>query len=224
MAKNGLWILILALGVTLIAVACTSDSTQTLQAVATATPTPTLIAGGRAPSEDEPPPSGCPEVDMIYQLDYIHELVLDQPDELHLEMIAEQDAAFFLTIHEDGTIDSEDFENSVSVSFTGTVEDCTIEGENQLFADISGFCSEGIATLQIVEYYDDLSFTEICPDGTGTFNAEYLVSAPVNQFEFELKEDGDTKVVEYDLGISAAYYSWTLFEHGLAVVPLVPSP
>lgn len=229
MPKNKPWLSMLALGVASAMAACTSEPSPTLTATPTVmptnAPTPTLTIEEPATPTETPPALSCPEQDWIYQLDYTHEFTLEQPGHLHLEMIAEPGSAFFLTIRQDGTIDSDDFENAVLVSFTGTVEDCVIEGENKLFADIFGLCFEGIATLQIDEHFDEgFLFTETCPEGTGTLGVENLVSAPENQFDFDLKKESDTKTIEMDTGILSFHYSWTLHEYGPAVLPLVPTP
>ena len=187
------------------------------------TPTPTPVAGEPEPPTAEPMLSGCPEADWLYQLDYTHSLVLDQPGQFHLEMVAEPGAAFYLVIHEDGTIDSQDLENAVTVVFTGTIQDCEVHGENTLSADIFGLCADGMATLQINEYYaQGFLFTETCPEGTGTLGLESLVSAPENQFDFDLRQESDQQVVEMDAGMLSFRYTWTLREYGMMPIPLIP--
>jgi hypothetical protein len=201
MKKNKLWLLLLTLGGTFGLTACTPDSHDT------PTPAPT-------------PTSSCPGIDTVYQLDYVHKHVQNMPA-AHIESIAEPGAAFFLTIRGDGVIDSDDFENLVKVSITGTIEDCVLEGNAVLSADIFGLCVEGIATLDIAEHWEAMSTTVTCPDQEPqSTSIEGFFSAPEDQFDFELKEEGDTKVLEADSGILSAYYSWTLLEYGLAVEPL----
>lgn len=157
---------------------------------------------------------------MVYQLDYIHEVVQDMP-KAHFEHVAVPDAAFFFTVHEDGTVDSDDFENLVSVSISGTFDDCVLEGNGELKADILGLCSEGIASLLISEHWVALSTTSTCPNQEPqSINIEGFFSAPEDQFDFNLNEDGDTQVLEADTGILSVYYSWTLHEYGLAIVPI----
>lgn len=205
MKRNKLMLLLLALGVAFGLTACTPDSQDTPTPVSTSVSTPAL---------------NCPEEDMIYQLDYIHEHVQNMPA-AHIESIAEPGAAFFLTLRGDGTIDSYGFENLVKVSISGTIEDCVLEGDAVLSADIFGLCVEGIATLDIAEHWEAISTTVTCPDQEPqSTSIEGFFSAPEDQFDFELKKEGDTKVLEADSGILSAYYSWTLFEYGLAVKPL----
>jgi hypothetical protein len=241
MEKNTLWLSLLTLGVAFGLAACTPELTIEEEPTPTFTVTPTSwvsesqIAPTSTPtswapgSHDTPTPastptrtatSSCPEVDMIYQLDYIHEVVQNMPN-AHFEHIAEPDAAFFLTIHGDGTVDSDDFENLVLVSISGTFEDCVLEGNAELSADIRGLCAEGIATLQITEHWEAMSTTVTCPgQEPQSTSIEGFFSAPEDQFDFKLKEEGETRVLEADTGILSVYYSWTLHEYGLAIVPL----
>jgi hypothetical protein len=201
MEKNKLWLPLIILGVAFGLAACTPDSPDK----------PTLAST---------PTSSCPEVDMVYQLDYIHKTVQNTPQS-HIESIAESGAAFYLTIHGDGTIDSDDFENLVKVSITGTLEDCVLEGNSELSAELFGLCVEGIATIQITEHWESMSTTVTCPDTPPQSTSLVdTTSAPEDQFDFELKEEGDTKVLEGDVGFLSVYYSWTLHEYGLAVKPL----
>jgi hypothetical protein len=218
MGKHKLLLSLFTLGVTFGLVACIQELTLEEETTPASTVTPTSSVPG---SHDTPPPtSSCPEVDMVYQLDYIHEVVQNIP-QAHFEHIAEPDAAFFLTIHGDGTVDSDDFENLILVSITGTFEDCVLEGNGELSADILGLCTEGIATLQITEHWEALSTIVTCPDKEPqSTNIEGFFSAPEDQFDFKLKEEGDTRVLEADTGILSVYYSWTLLEYGFAIVPL----
>jgi len=209
MKKNNLCLSLIILGVAFGLAACTPIFTIDDQPTATfkATPAPT-------------PALSCPEVDTVYQLDYIHEHVQNMP-EVHIECIAEPAAAFFLTIYGDGVIDSGEFENLVNVSITGTIEGCVLEGNAVLSADIFGLCVEGIATLDITEHWEAMSTTVTCPDQEPqSTSIEGFFSAPEDQFDFELGEEGDTKVLEAYGEILSAYYSWTLHEYGLAVEPL----
>jgi hypothetical protein len=222
MGKIKLWISLLTLGVAFGLAACTPEAmieegpTPTF----TITPTPWAPGSNNTPEPASTPLSSCPDVDMVYQLDYIHEVVQNMP-KVHFEHIAEPDATFFLTIHEDGTVDSDDFNNIVLVSINGTFEDCALEGTGELSADIGGLCSAGIATISITEHWEAISTTVTCPGNEPqSSNIEGFFSAPEDQFEFELKDEGDTQVLEADTGILSVYYSWTLHEYGLAIVPL----
>jgi len=218
MENKYLWLSLLTLSVTLALTACTPELMREDQENPAFTDTPT---SGAPSSPDTPPPtSSCPEVDMAYQLSYIHKVVQNMPN-AHFEHLAEPDAAFFLTIHGDGTVDSDDFENLVMVSVNGTFEDCVLEGNGELSADIFGLCTEGIATLQITEHWEALSTTVTCPNKESqSINIEGFFSAPEDQFDFKVIEEGDTQVLEADTGILSVYYSWTLHEYGLAIVPL----
>ncbi len=241
MNKVHTWLALLLLAAVIVISACTPESAPLLTPAPTATPTPTstpvirpeatatptpvvIPVESEGPTETEEPPfSGCPQNDWLYQLDYTHQLVLDQPGLFHLEMNSKPDAAFFFIVREDGTIDSEGYENSVPISFTGTAVDCVIEGENDLYADIFGVCHNGIATVNVFEYFPEgFLFTESCPEGSGLVGAEQLVSAPENRFDFDLNREQETKVVEMDGGIVSIYYSWTLSDYG--PMPILPIP
>lgn len=218
MGKGKIWLTLLPLVVVLGMMACTPELKREEQPTPAFTLTPTT----GSPSSHGTPPStsSCPEIDMVYQLKYVHEVVQNMP-KAHFEHVAEADAAFFLTIHGDGTVDSDDFENFVSVSITGTFDDCVLEGNGELSADILGLCSEGIASLLITEHWEALSTTVTCPDQEPqSINIEGFFSAPEDQFDFKLEEEGDTQVLEADTGILSVYYSWTLYEYGLAIVPI----
>jgi hypothetical protein len=218
MGKSKLWLTLLILTVSLGLTVCTPELTNEVQPTATVTLTPT--SGGSGSQGTPPTTSSCPEVGMVYQLDYIHEVVQDMP-KAHFEHVAVPDAAFFFTVREDGTVDSDDFENLVSVSISGTFDDCVLEGNGDLRADILGLCSEGIASLLISEHWVALSTTATCPNQEPqSINIEGFFSAPEDQFDFKLNEDGDTQVLEADTGILSVYYSWTLHEYGLAIVPI----
>ena len=222
MGKNRLWLSLLTLGVAFGLAACTPELTIEEDPTPTFTVTPTPWASGShdTPTPIQTPTSSCPEVDMIYQLDYVHKVVQNMPN-AHFEHIAEPDAAFFLPIHGDGTVDSDDFENLVLVSITGAFEDCVLEGNAELSADISGLCAGGIATLRITEHWEAMSTTVTCPgQEPQSTSIEGFFSAPEDQFDLKLREEGDTRVLEADTGILSAYYSWTLHEYGLAIVPL----
>jgi hypothetical protein len=157
---------------------------------------------------------------MIYQLDYIHEVVQNMPN-ANFEHIAEPDAAFFLTIYGDGTVDSDDFDNLVSVAITGTFEDCVLEGNAELSADIVGLCADGIATLYITEHWEAMSTTVTCPGKEPqSTSIEGLFSAPEEEFDFKLEDEGYTRVLDGDTGILSVYYSWTLHEYGPAIGPI----
>jgi hypothetical protein len=216
------WLSLLALGVAFGLAACTPEVMieEGLTPTITITPTPGASGSHDTPAPVFTPTSSCPEVDMAYQLSYIHKVVQNMPN-AHFEHVAEPDAAFFLTIHGDGTVDSDDFENLVMVSVNGTFEDCVLEGNGELSADIFGLCTEGIATLQITEHWEALSTTVTCPNKEPqSINIEGFFSAPEDQFDFKVIEEGDTQVLEADTGILSVYYSWTLHEYGLAIVPL----
>lgn len=222
MGNYKLLLSLLTLGVSFGLAACTPELAIEEEATPTFTFTPTSWAPGShdTPTPASTPTSSCPEVDMIYQLDYIHEVVQNMPN-ANFKHIAEPDAAFFLTIYGDGTVDSDDFENLVSVSITGTFEDCVLEGNAELSADIFGLCAEGIATLHITEHWEAMSTTVTCPgQEPQSTSIEGYFSAPEDQFDFKLEEEGDTRVLEADTGILSVYYSWTLHEYGLAIVPL----
>jgi hypothetical protein len=222
MEKHNLWLSLLILIMAFSLAACTPEPTieEGPSPTSTATPTPLASGSQQTPSPESKPASSCPEVDMVYQMDYIHEVVQTMPN-VHFEHIAEPDAAFFLTIHEDGTVDSDDFENLVSVSITGTFEDCVLEGNGELSADILGLCVDGIASLQITEHWEAVSTTATCPDQEPqSVSVEGFFSAPEDKFDFKLTEEGDTQHLEADIGILSAYYSWTLHEYGLAIVPI----
>jgi hypothetical protein len=218
MEKNKQWLLLITLGVAISLAACTTGPSIADDPPPKFTVAPTSRASG---SQGTPTPtSSCPEADMYYKLDYIHEVEQNMPN-VHFEHVAEPDAAFFLAIREDGTADSDDFDNLVFVSITGTFEDCELEGYAELSADILGLCVGGIATLQITEHWGAMSTTVTCLDKEPqSINIEGFFSAPEVKFDFELKEEGDTQVLEGDTGILAVYYSWTLHEYGLAVKPL----
>lgn len=221
MEKDNLWLSLLTLGMAFGLAACTPELTMEERPTPTVTPTPTLLISGshETPPPESTPTSSCPGADMVYQLDYIHEVVQDMPN-VHFEHTAEPGAAFFLTIHEDGTVDSDNFENLVSVSITGTFEDCVLEGVGELSADIFGLCAEGVATLNITEHWEAVSTTVTCPNQEPqSISIEGFFSAPEDQFDFMLKEEGDTRHLEADIGILSAYYSWTLREYGPAIVP-----
>lgn len=66
---------------------------------------------------------------------------------------AKLDSAFFLTIHEDGTVDSDDLENIVVVSINGTFEDYELEGDGELSADSNGVCVARIVSIHIREHW-----------------------------------------------------------------------
>jgi len=183
-----------------------------------ATDTPASSASG---SDDTFPLSeSCPEIDMNYQLDYIHE-VIQNPPGAHFVETAAPGAAFFLTIRRDGTADSDDFENLITVSIMGTFDDCVLEGTGELSADIIGLCSEGIARLQIKEHWISVTTTVTCPDQEPqTVNIEGLFSAPEDTANYRLLDEGDNRTLEVDTGILSVYYSWTLREHSLGLKPL----
>ena len=144
-----------------------------------------------------------------------------------IEWTAAPDAAFFLTIHEDGSIESDDFENLVTVQITGKMEACNWEGVAELSADISGLCAGGIALLEITERWEANSATLTCP-GPVSQSVNFLeMSGPAGpevRFDFMLTEEGDTQIFTQNVAGSSVYYSWTLHEYGLALVPLVPTP
>ena len=73
----------------------------------------------------------------------------------------------------------------------------------------------------ITENWDTMATTVTCPDQEPqSTSIEGFFSAPEGQFNFKLQEEGDTQVLEADTGILSVYYSWTLHEYGLAIVPL----
>jgi hypothetical protein len=222
MEKIKSWLPLLALGVSFGLAACTPGATieEGLTPTITITPTPVASGSHDTPTPAVTPTSACPDVDIVYQLDYVHEVVQNMP-KIYFEHIAEPDSAFFLTVHGDGTIDSDDFDNSVLVSIHGTFEDCLLEGNGELSADISGLCAGGIATMRITEHWEAISTTVTCPGNEPqSTSLEGYFSAPEDQFDFELKDDGDTQTLEGDTGILSVYYSWTLHEYGLAIVPI----
>ena len=218
MRNHRLSLLLFTLSLILGVMACTLDLTMGDEAAPAPTDTPASSASG---SDDTLPLiSSCPDTDMWYRLDYIHEVIQDMPSAHFVHSVA-PDAAFFLTIRGDGTVDSYDYENLITVSIIGTFEDCVLEGTGELSANIIGLCSEGIATLLIKEQWESLTTTVTCPDREPqSVNIEGLFSAPEDRADYRLVDEGDTRVLETDLGILSAYYSWTLHELGLALKPL----
>jgi hypothetical protein len=157
---------------------------------------------------------------MVYQLDYVHKVVQDMPN-AHVEHEAEPGAAFYFTIREDGSIDSDDFDHLVLVSIAGMLDGCVLEGVGELSADIVGQCVAGIAELHIAEHWESVSTTVTCPGSDPqSAHIEGFFSAPEERHGFDLTEDGDTHVLEADTGILSVYYSWTLHEYGLGIVPI----
>ena len=113
MEKNRLWRSLLTLGMALGLAACIPGLTIEEKPAPTFTVTPPSWAPGsrNTPSPASTPTSSCPEIDMVYQLDYIHRAVQNMPN-AYFEHVAAPDAAFLLTIHGDGTVDSGDFEGA----------------------------------------------------------------------------------------------------------------
>jgi hypothetical protein len=218
MRNHRLSFLLFTLSLILGVMACTLDLTMGDEAVPAATDTPASSASG---SDDTLPLiSSCPDADVWYRLDYIHEVIQNTPGAHFVHSVA-PDAAFFLTIRGDGTIDSNEYENLITVSIIGTFEDCVLEGTGELSANIIGLCTEGIAALLITEQWESLTTTVTCPDREPQpVNIEGLFSAPEDRADYRLVDEGDTIVLETDYGILSAYYSWTLHEVGLALKPL----
>jgi hypothetical protein len=137
---------------------------------------------------------------------------------------AEPGSAFYLTVRGDGTADNHDFPVLVPVTIQGKIEECVLEGSAELSAEISGSCKDGKAILQITEHWESLTTTVTCPDNDPqTVSLEGMFSsAPEDQFVFDLSEEGDKQTIESNIGILSVYYSWTLHEYGLGIVPLVP--
>jgi hypothetical protein len=161
-------------------------------------------------------------VDVVYQLDYVHQVVQHMP-KAHVEHVAEPGSAFYFTLRGNGTADSDDFENLVQVSITGELEDCVLEGTGELSAEIGGRCTAGVAHLHIAEHWESLSTTVTCPGREPqSTNVSGFFSAPEDEFDFQLDEDGDAAVLEADTEVLSVYYSWTLHEYGLGIVPLPP--
>ena len=157
---------------------------------------------------------------MYYRLDYIHEVIQNTPG-ANFVHTAPPGAAFLLTIHGDGIIDSNDFENLIEVSILGTFADCVLEGTGELSAEILGLCNEGVATLLITEKWESLTTTATCPDQEPQpVNIEGLFTAPEDEADYVLSDEGSTRVLETNFGPLSAYYSWTLRECGPGLQPL----
>jgi hypothetical protein len=172
---------------------------------------------------DEPEFSSCPDTDWTFWLDYKHDLVLKQEGSFNISMHAREGSAFMLTIHGNGFIDGDDFDNRIPISITGEVGDCVIIGENMLHADIIGVCKDGIATIGIFEKYQQgHTFLESCPEGQFLQGVDRMVSAPEVEYVFDFSKDEDTKVIDTDFGYLSIYYSWTLRPAGPGIVPLAP--
>ena len=189
----------------------------------TNTPSPQIPELQQTPTVTYEPPSACPQVDIVYQLDYEHEVIQNMPS-AYIKHEAEPNSAFYLTIREDRTADNVDFPILVPVTIQGKIEDCILEGNAELSAEISGSCMDGKATLQIIEHWESLTTTVTCPDNEPqTVSLEGMFSsAPEDQFVFDLSKESDTQVLEASFGMLSVYYSWTLHEYGLGIVPLVP--
>ena len=211
-------LLLFALSLVVGVMGCTQALTIEDETMSAATDTPASSASG---SDDTfPLSSSCPEIDMNYQLDYVHEVIQNTPGANFVET-APPGSAFFLTIRADGTVDSDDFETVITVSIMGTFDDCALEGTGELSADILGLCSEGIATLLITEHWESVTTTVTCPNQEPqTVNLEGLFSAPEDRADYRLADEGNTRVLEADSGILLVYYSWTLREHSLGLAPL----
>jgi len=152
----------------------------------------------------------------------VHQVV-QHMSSAHIEHVAEAGAAFYFTVRGDGTDASEGFENIVQVSITGELDDCVLEGKGELSAEINGRCTAGVASLHIAEHWESVSTTVTCPGKEPqSTNIAGFFSAPEDQFDFQLDEDGATQVFEADTPFLSVYYSWTLHEYGLGIVPLVP--
>lgn len=191
---------------------------------------PTTVSSSMAADDENGSPldglefTDCPEADWVFRLEYEHNIVLKQANMVEITMDAEKGAAFYLSIYANGVIDGDHFENRIPISIHGTVGDCIIDGENMLHADILGACVDGIATIDILESFDQgYSFLETCPEGGFLQSVDRMVSAPEVRYEFELKKGGDSKVIDTDLGNVSIHYSWTLQPDSLAPVPL-PTP
>lgn len=187
----------------------------------TPTPTPTLQSGG--PSLTSTPTTNttdaCPQVDVVYQLDYVHRVTQHTPG-AQVEHTGGAGAAFYFTVRGDRSIDSNDFENVVPVSIAGKLGDCVLEGQAQLSADINGKCTDGVAALHVAEHWETVATTVTCPgqDPQST-QTTGLFSAPEDRFELRL-EDGAVYVLQAETEPLEVYYSWTLHEYGLGIVPL----
>jgi hypothetical protein len=168
----------------------------------------------------EPVFTNCPEQDWLFHIDYTHHLVAKQGNIFRYEMNSEPDSAFMVTIRKDGRIDGDDFDNRIPVSITGFAEDCTFEGTNMLHADMMGFCSDGIATIDIVEeYLEGFQFLETCPEGSIVQGGKSLTSAPEVRYDFDLTKDSDTKILEMETGALSFRYTWTLRLAGPPIPP-----
>ena len=189
----------------------------------TNTPSPQIPQPQETPKATDEPPSACPQADFVYQLDYEHEVVQDMPN-VYIKHEVKRGSAFYLTIREDGTADNIDFPILVPVTIQGKFEDCVLERASELSAEISGSCHDGKATLQITEHWESFTTTVTCPGNEPqTVSLEGMFSsAPEGQFVFDLSKESDTQILEGSYGMLSTYYSWTLFEYGLRIVPLVP--
>lgn len=174
-------------------------------------------------SNEETEFAACPEQDWIFHLDYKHDLVLKQEGAFHISMHAREGSVFMLTIHGNGFIDGDDFDNRIPISIIGEVGDCVIIGENMLHADIMGVCKDGIATMAIFEKYQQgHTFLESCPEGQFLQGVDRMVSAPEVEYDFDITKDEDTKVIDTDFGYLSIYYSWTLRPAGPGLAPIPP--
>ncbi|NIS82226.1 MAG: hypothetical protein GTO14_18925 [Anaerolineales bacterium] len=171
--------------------------------------------------QDESERSECPQTDVQVLVDYVH-IIIMRPPEGEVKLTAPAAAEFFVTFRGDGSIDSNDYENRIPVFLSGTLDDCTIEGEGELSATFTGTCKNGFVNVDIVERLHGSTATMTCPEeGSQTVSLEGLFSAPEELAQFELKGTEYSHVLEADVVAQSLYYSWT-FKFGWEVEPLAP--
>jgi hypothetical protein len=181
------------------------------QVTPTATPTPQAGGVSVTPTPTGSTADACPQVDVVYRLEYVHRVTQHTPG-IQVDHTAGPGAAFYFTVGGDGSIDSNDFENLVPISIAGNLEDCVLEGNAELSAEIAGTCADGVARLHIAEHWESVSTTVTCPgQEPQSTQVGGFFSAPEERCALRL-EDGATHVLQGETEALAVYYSWTLHE------------
>lgn len=142
----------------------------------------------------------CPPYESIYELLYMHEVVLQSGDigdgSYYFEWKEEEPAIFDLWFEPSGKVSNEDLPNTVTIDVLGWVEtgskDCPVQylqGEWTLSADIQGKCENGFVTLTVVEHYEDSELAGSCDD---PIDMPGQTSAPELELTFDLSKPGST--------------------------------
>jgi len=148
----------------------------------------------------------CPDTPTLFSLDlnYMYHV---EDAKGYLEERTAEEASIQVQI---GSTVSGSTWNPIEIIIEGQSQDCPITGEAYMTIEVTGSCSNGVATLNIMEEYEYYRRSIECPGQDPIVFTDSVAPFPGFLGDFNLSMDGDTEGFRQVLDQFTLIYEYTL--------------